>query len=561
MKYATLLIISAFTTLVPAQAQQEPIDYDIVNRITDEGFNRSEVMESLTHLTDVIGPRLTNSPGMREAANWSRDQFVQYGLKNAQLEPFPFGRGWSFESSTVIMTEPRVTQLQAMPISWHPGTNGTLSGEVFLAPMEDEKDFKKYKGKLKGKIVLLSKERERAEPSNTVFTRLTDQQLSDREVFSIPDRPTKGEGRFEKFIAFGAKLDAFLVEEGALAMARRSRKEAGLLAAEGYLHRRDNSPQTPAVTIASEDYDRLVRLLDRDEKVSLSIDVIARFHDDDVNGQNVWAEIPGRGSRPEIVIAGAHLDSWFMGDGAVDNAAGSAIVMEAARILSTLNVRPKRTIRFALWDGEEQGLYGSVHHVEKHFAARPDIDDEERRKNAKYFWLNESWPVQKKRDFERFSAYFNLDNGSGKIRGINGEGNAALQPIFEQWFKPFHEYGAKTVALRRVGGTDHLPFQAMGLPGFQFIQDPLDYGSRLHHSHIDTASHVYEKDLQQAAIIMASVLWHAANRDERLPRMPVPTEPNYKEEPEEEPEIEDSEEEISEEEAEEDTEESTEDSD
>ncbi len=527
----TTLLAAAFAAVMtlPANAQVEPLDYDMINKITDEGFKRSEVMETATHLTDVIGARLANSPGMREAARWTRDQFAAYGLKNARLEPFEFGRGWSFDTVTVHMTAPRRLQLQALPVAWHPGTDGLIEAETVFAPMSDESDFEKYKGKLAGKIVLVSRPREQDEPSRPIFTRLDESQLKQRTEFRIPNRPSMGPGGFERFVAFSEKLARFLEEEGAAAMVRRSRRDAGLLDGSGYLHRTDYTPATPAVEVASEDYDRMARLADRGMNVSMAINVVAQYHDASSKAQNVIAEIPGRGGRPEIVMAGAHLDSWFAADGAVDNGAGSAVVMEAARILASLNVKPKRTIRFALWDAEEQALGGSLHHVETHFASRPALDDESRKNASRYDTVNDAWPVRPGRDYERLSGYFNLDNGSGRIRGIYGEGNFALQPIFERWLEPFHQFGAETVALNPTGGTDHESFQAMGLPGFQFIQDPLDYGSRLHHTDIDTASHLYEKDLQQAAVIMASVLWHAANRDERLPRKPLPTRPNYPE--------------------------------
>ncbi len=532
-----LAIFAAITaaSLTPAYSQGEPIDLNMINAITDEGFQRSEVMETASYLSDVIGPRLTNSPGMRRAAQWTLDEFNAYGLKNTRFEKFHFGRGWSFDTVTVHMTEPRRTQVHAMPISWHPGTQGPVDAEVLFAPMSDESDFEKFKGKLRGKIVLISSPRTQDEPSQPIFTRLNDEQLQDQLKFNIPGQPSKGPGGFEDFLVFSEKLARFLDEEGALLMVKRSSRDAGLLNAVGYLHRSDYTPATPAIVVASEDYDRMARLAGRGEIIRMEVEVGARFHDDDPDGQNVIAEIPGRGARPEIVIAGAHLDSWFMGDGAVDNGAGVAVVMEAARILSALNVKPKRTIRFALWDGEEQGLFGALHHVETHFASKPALADESRKNVLRYFAVNDTWPVRPERDYERFSGYFNLDNGSGRIRGIYGEGNMALQPIFERWFEPFHEFGAETVALNGTGGSDHDAFTAMGLPGFQFIQDPLDYGSRLHHTEIDTASHVYEKDLKQAAVIMASVLWHAANRDERLPRKPMPTRPNY---PEKKPDVE-----------------------
>ena len=520
IKYSFLACIAMTIT---AHAE-EPLDYDMIGKIMDEGLNRSHVMETVYHLTDVIGPRLTNSPGMREAAEWSKSQFEAWGLENTEFEYFYFGRGWTYEEVTVHMTAPRQRQLRALPFSWHPSTDGVIEAETVLASIESEDDFEKYEGKLEGKIVLLGKESDQKELTEPVFRRLSDEDLAELEEFPIPDAAIAGESSWTKAANLRQKIGAFVAEQGAIAIVRPSGRTSGLNA-QSYAHGVDNTPALPAVAIAVEDFDRLVRLSARDEAVRMSIEVKAQFYDDNLKAQNVLAEIPGRGSRPGIVIAGAHLDSWFMADGGVDNAAGSAVVMEAARILAKLGVRPKRTIRFALWDGEEQGLYGSTFHVLKHFATRAGgaaLDE-----LPKYSGLEQKFPVQKGRDFERLSAYFNLDNGSGRIRGIWGEGNPSLQPIFERWFEPFHEFGAETVVLRPTRGTDHQPFLLMGLPGFQFIQDPLDYFPRLHHTDIDTASHVHEKDLQQAAIILASILWHTANRDERLPRLPIPTEPIY----------------------------------
>jgi hypothetical protein len=507
---------------------EEPVDYEMIGKIMDEGFNRSQVMETVLHLTDVIGPRLTNSPGMREAADWTKGQFEAYGLRNARLEYFPFGRGWSYDTITVHMTAPRRKQLSAMPIAWHPGTNGPIEGEVKVVNIESQDDLEKLDEEIESKIVLLGKAREQDEPSTPVFVRHDAEKLSSLAEYPVPDTPSKKPGEWTKRNQLVKKALGVLAEQGALAIVRPHYRDAGLLGGTGYMYKVGETPALPGIEMVSEDYDRLIRLASREEPVTVSIDVQAGFHDENHDGQNVLAEIPGRGSRPEIVMAGAHLDSWFMADGAVDNAAGSAVVMEAARILSAIDAKPKRTIRFALWDGEEQALAGSIFHVRTHFATRPDeIDGEPVTPENQWSALAHGWPIEKRRDYERLSAYFNLDNGSGRIRGIYGEGIPALQPIFERWLEPFHELGAETVILRSTGGTDHLPFKSMGLPGFQFIQDPLDYFSRLHHTNIDTASHVHEKDLKQAAVIMASFLWHAANRDERLPRLPTPTRPRY----------------------------------
>lgn len=526
-KALTGLALSACLVSSVAMGQtdtQEPLDLDMVNRIWNEGFNHSEVMDTLGYLTDVIGPRLTGTPQMREANDWTLEKFAEWGLENGELEGFEFGRGWTFSKSVVRMTSPRESQLYALPLSWHPGTNGPVEGEVIKVSIQSEADFETYEGNLEGKIVLLNDALNAEDPTNPAFRRWSDEELEERKAFRVPTGSRGGGGGgFERLFLFEQDLFAFLKDQGALAAVRRSPRDGALIEASAYLHRTGQSPVLPAVSMSTEDYERILRLLDRKLPVSLEIEVEAQYHDGDTQSYNTLAEIPGQGRNPEIVLAGAHLDSWFVGDGAVDNGAGTAVVMEAARILKALGVKPKRTIRFALWGGEEQGLYGSEKYVRSRLADRPVIDDEARATLPAFFWFNETFPITPKPAYEKFSAYFNLDNGSGKIRGIYGEGNVALKPIFERWFEPFEDLGASTVTLNATGGTDHVFFQSVGLPAFQFIQDPLDYGSRLHHTQIDTFDHVSEADLKQASVIMASFLYHAAMRDERLPREPMPT--------------------------------------
>lgn len=528
-KALTGLAVSACLLSAPALAQtetQEPLDLEMINRIADEGLNHSQVMDTLGYMTDVIGPRLTGTPQMREANDWTLQKMAEWGLENGELEGFEFGRGWTFSKSVVTMTEPRTAQLYALPLSWHPGTNGPVEGEVIRVTITSEDDFEKYEGELEGKIVLLSGALDAADPTREAFRRWSDEELEERKELRIPTGSRNGgTGGFERLFLFEQDMFAFLKEQGAVAAVRRSPRDAALIEASAYLHRAGQSPELPAVSMSTEDYERILRLLDRDLPVSLEIEVEAQYHDGDPMSYNTLAEIPGQGRNPEIVMAGAHLDSWFVGDGAVDNGAGVAVVMEAARILSELGVKPKRTIRFALWGGEEQGLYGSEKYVRSRLADRPVIDDEARAELPAFFWFNETFPVTTKPAHEKFSAYFNLDNGSGKIRGIYGQGNMALKPIFERWLEPFEDLGASTVSLNQTGGTDHLFFNWVGLPAFQFIQDPLDYGSRLHHTQIDTYDHVSEADLKQASVIMASFLYHAAMRDERLPRTPLPKAP------------------------------------
>ncbi len=523
-----LVSVCAVLAISGAALAEETVNLDMVNRIRDEGFNHSHVMDNLGYLTDVIGPRLTGSPQLRQANDWTLAKFEKMGLKNGQLDGFDFGRGWSFSSVNVTMTTPRTAHLYALPLGWHPGTDGPVAGEVMKVNINSKKDFEKYEGKLEGKIVLLSKAKKRSpgeDPRMPTFKRYSDKELAKRENFNVPvDRP-QGPRGFEKKFLFEEDLYAFLHKEGALAAIKRSPRDAALIEASAYLYKTGHTPQIPAVSMSTEDYERILRLLDRDIPVNINMEVKAQYYDDDPKAYNTIAEIPGKGSNPEVVMAGAHLDSWFVGDGAADNGAGSAVIMEAARILSALDIKPKRTIRFALWGGEEQGLYGSAHYVRTHFGDRPVVDDETRAQLPSFFWFNETWPITTKPEHKKLSAYFNFDNGSGKIRGIYGEGNAAIRPIFESWFKPFEDLGAGTISLNKTGGTDHLYFQWVGLPAFQFIQDPLDYGARIHHSQIDTLDHVSEADLKQASVIMATFLYNAAMRNERLPRKPLPTEP------------------------------------
>ncbi len=527
------ILLSA--TFIPASlAAEEPVDLIMLNRIMDEGFNRSEVMDTLQYMTDVIGPRLTASPGHNRANEWALEKFAEWGLENGHLEGFDFGPGWDYQKVSVRMMTPRIVQLQTYPIPWTPGTNGVVRAEVVHAAMKDKDDFEKYEGKLEGKIVLFSAVTDKNRPTKPLFTRRDDDNLDKLADYNLPSGPPDLSS-FEKFVAFFNERAEFLAKEGALVMVAVSPRDAALIESGFYMYTMGDAPAIPGVTLTHEDYSRIVRLLDLGEMVELEVETETTLYTDaDGQAYNALAEIPGRGRNPEIVMAGGHFDSWFVGDGAVDDGAGSAVVMEALRILAALEIKPKRTIRVALWGGEEQGLYGSIDYVNEHFASRPIIGDPERAKFARFFWMNDSWPITYLEDSEKFSAYFNLDNGSGKIRGIYGEANMALQPIFEAWFAPVGELGAGTVVLNGTGGTDHLPFIWNGLPGFQFIQDPLDYGARLHHTQIDTFDHVEEDDLKQASVIMAWFLYNAATRDERLPRVPVPQEPPA--EPEEEPE-------------------------
>jgi len=524
MKQLFVGMVLSFSLGLGAGAD-EGVDLVVVNKIRDEGFNHSEVMETLRYLTDHIGPRLTGTPAMLEANNWTKDKLAEWGLENAHLAGFEFGPGWTAERVEVYMTSPRRTQLYAQPISWHPGTAGVLEGEVIHAPLRATSDFKPWEGKLKGKIVMVDNVPDQSEPNNEIFRRRDAAGLQDTTTFDVPEGEQTGIDGWVQYKSFIYEREQFLAKEGAIAMVRRSPRKGMLIEASSYQHLEGQNANIPAVSLAWEHYARAVRLLEAGEDVMLSVSVDATFHSDDMKSYSTIAEIPGKGRRPELVMAGAHLDSWFVGDGAVDNGAGVAVVMEAVRILKAIGVTPKRTIRVGLWGGEEQGYYGSQQYVMDHLVKRPENTDARLKFMGPYEKYHNQFPITYKPEFDRFSAYFNLDNGSGKIRGIYAEGNAAVAPIFEAWLKPFHDLGAKTVTLNATGGTDHEPFDDIGLPGFQFIQDPLDYGSRLHHSQLDMLDHAYEKDLKQAAVIMASFIYNAAMRDEKLPRKSLPQAP------------------------------------
>jgi carboxypeptidase Q len=523
-----LAAVSAVAMLVAGSAQAQAVDRVAINGIIDQGFNHSQVMQTAAHLTDQIGGRLTNSPQMREAERWTQEQFRAWGLSNVRAEGFAFGRGWSIVRSSARMTAPRPIDLRAIPIAWTPGTEGVVSGDVILAPITSAGQFEQWRGKLAGKIVMVSAPNTGSEPTEPAFRRWTDEELAGRQGYVLPQPdPAAAERALSSGNAdFASRLDAFLAEEGAVAWVRMSQRDGGLLHGTGYLYQVGQTPRLPGMELAAEDYRRLARLTLTDTPPRLELMSEVRFHDEDVNAYNVLADIPGTDRSGEYVMAGAHFDSWVASDGAVDNAAGTAVVMEAARILRTLNVRPKRGIRFALWNAEEQGLLGSLDYVDRHLATRAPLEDPALANLPANRTWRARWPVQPREGHSDLVAYFNIDNGSGKIRGINAEGNVAAAPVLQAWLEPFASMGAGTVSLRSSGGTDHVYLQTVGIPGFQFIQDPLDYSSRLHHTSIDSYDHLRPDDLRQAAVVLAGLLLSAANSDEPLPRMPLPTRPN-----------------------------------
>jgi hypothetical protein len=517
-------------------AQVEKVDLEMMKKIRAEGMERSQVMETLSWMTDVIGPRLTGSPQMKQANEWTKNKMIEWGLENGKLEAWgPFGRGWTLEKFSANVIEPVPFPVIGYPKAWTPGTDGPIVGEVIHLDVKTEADFEKYRGKLKGAIVLTVPMREVAAWFRAPGVRLNDEQLL-AMANSNPAAPRQAGGppsdeqmrQFRASAELNTKRAEFIRSEGAAVLVDIGRGDGGTLFVSAGGPRFKDAPQAlPSFTMTVEHYGRIVRTLQKGVKVRMEVDIRAKFHDDDPMGYNTTAEIPGTDLKDEVVMLGGHLDSWHSGTGATDNAAGCAVAMEAARILKALGVKPRRTIRVALWSGEEQGLIGSRQYVNQHFAERqappaqpgqpppPPTPGFQGRGGPQ-------GPILLKPAHEKFSVYFNLDNGTGKIRGVYLQGNEAARPIFRAWLEPFRDLGAATLTISNTGGTDHLSFDAVGLPGFQFIQDPVEYDTRTHHSNMDVWDRIQADDMKQASVIMAAFVYNAAMRDEKFPRKPLP---------------------------------------
>jgi carboxypeptidase Q len=528
---APLAVTLIFCLTISAQvATPEKVDLEMMKKIRAEGMERSQVMDTLSWLTDVNGHRLTGSPGMKAANEWTKKKLTEYGLQNAQLEAWgPFGRGWSFDKVSINVIEPTPYPVIGYPKAWTPGTNGPVVAEAIFAEIQTEANFEKYRGKLKGAIVLTSPLR----PVTALFkapgVRYTDEELLKMANDEVEPRGALNEDRIRQMrqaAALNAQKAEFFKKEGAAVLVdidRVTENAGGGTVFVGSGGTRDkNAPQAlPSITMAIEHYGRIARTLQKGVKVKMEVDIKARFHDEDLMGYNTVAEIPGTDKKDEIVMLGGHLDSWHTGTGATDNAAGCAVAIEAMRILKALGVQPRRTIRIALWSGEEQGLLGSRAYVGQHFASRPAVASNQPRDPLAGTSAPQG-PLNMKPDHEKFSVYFNLDNGTGKIRGVYMQGNEAVRPIFRAWLAPFRDLGASTLTIQNTGGTDHLAFDAVGLPGFQFIQDEVEYDARTHHSNMDVYERLQADDMKQAAVIMAAFVYNAAMRDQKLPRKAMP---------------------------------------
>ncbi len=501
----------------------DAVNLDVMTQIRQEGFRNSKVMEIEGQLTDVIGPRLTGSPAMKRANEWTRDQFTEWGLANAHLESFNFGRGWANEYTEVRMVAPQASPLLAYPKAWTVSTNGALSAPVVKAKLATQEDLDKQKGKLAGKIVLAGEMREVKPEAEAALHRYDDKKLEEIAQYQIPSDKPRNREEIAQRIAFQKTLNQFLMDEHVAAIIDPSRAgDGGTVFVQGGAGYKPGDPAgVPSLVMAIENYGRISRLIDRDIPVELEIDVRNQFYDSDPNAYNTVAEIPGTDKSGEIVMLGAHLDSWHAGTGATDNAAGSAITMEAIRILKAIGVKPRRTIRIALWSGEEEGLLGSTAYVKEHFGSRADpTDPKELAMPA--FLRKDDTPLTLKPEQAKVSAYFNIDNGTGKIRGVYLQENESVEPIFHNWMQPFTDLGVSTLSMRNTGGTDHLSFDAVGIPGFQFIQDPVEYETRTHHSNEDVYERIQREDMMQAAVVLAGYVYDAAMRDSMLPRKPLP---------------------------------------
>lgn len=518
----------------PVTANNNDIDWATISRIRGEAFHDSKIMETMSSITDAIGPRLTNSPNMRKANAWTRDQLTKFGLENAHLEKWgPFGAGWAYQKSVVRMTAPDTQEFIALPKAWTPGTNGVLKGKLQRVKLETQEDLDANKGKLAGAILLIGDMREVLPSTTPKMSRYTDEQLQELSQFQSqqtripPPGPVITPEERRRRAAFARKLTQYLQDEkvGATIEPTRLPGVDGTIFVQGGGSYRDGEAiGCPAVVMDIEHYGLLSRLLEQKQDVEMELDVQTQFYKDDPYGYNTVAEIPGTDLKDQVVMLGAHLDSWHGGTGATDNGAGSGVAMEAVRIIKALDLHPRRTIRIALWSGEEQGLLGSRGYVAEHLAARPESPNGMPDPNQQFGGGANRPPAGHfilKPDWGKVSVYFNLDNGSGKVRGIYLQENAQAMPIFEKWMEPFKDLGMNTITMRNTGGTDHLSFDAVGVPGFQFIQEPLEYDTLTHHSNMDVYERLQKDDLMQASAIMASFVYEAAMRDDMFPRKPL----------------------------------------
>ena len=538
------------------QPAEEKLDLSMYARIREEGLRHSHVMQFAYALSDGIGPRLTGSPNMSKANAWTRDTLTKIGLENAHLEDWgEFGIGWQQINTWVRMASPDPEPLWAQAAPWSPATKGPVTGEVVLIDLQGltdpAKDLEKYKGKLSGKIVLLGAIRPTPDITKPLFSRYTEAELKEMEGpqtagVGRPGAPTTPT-EIARFLADRQRLTQLreqalklFVDEGVAAILTPSRDSGngggtGIIFDDNGANLARNAQvavsavKIPNAVMMIEHYNRIARMVQNKVPVTLEVNIETKTTGDHEHGFNTVAEIPGTDPKlkDEVVMVGGHLDSWISGTGATDNGAGSVVAMEAVRILKALDIKPRRTIRIALWSGEEQGLFGSRGYVKQHFGEFPDLPAVPGDQTPA-FLRAPGGPLKATKEWEKLDAYYNLDNGTGMVRGVYTQGNFAIAPIFRQWIAPLADLGVTTVTTRNTGGTDHLSFDALGLPGFQFIQDEMDYETRTHHSDMDTVDRLHPADLSEAAVVEAIFLYNTSERDSMMPRKPYPHPENEK---------------------------------
>jgi hypothetical protein len=559
---ALLVGVLLLPTFAFGQTAIYEVPADVMARIKDEGTKNSQVMKTLSYMTDVIGPRLTGSPGMKRANEWTRDTLAGWGLQNAKLHSWgPFGRGWTLKKYSAMVDGPTAFPFLSYPKAWSPGTDtvtkskAPFTGEVVRFTATDEAGLEAYKGKLRGKIVLMSPVREIKAWMDAPGKRFTDSELlglADAPDPAAPRRPSANPApqgppnNFAQAQQFNARRMRFLVEEGAAVLVDSARGDGGTIFVQGAAALPPTTPAAPGtpnlgvrdknavvpiqISAAAEHYNRVARMIDAGEKVTMTIDLAVEYQDADMNSYNTIAEIPGTDKADEVVMLGGHLDSWHGGTGATDNGAGCSVMMEAVRIIQQLGLKPRRTIRIGLWSGEEQGLLGSRAYVRDTFGFRGT--GAPAGPGGGGGQGQAALPLTKLPAYDKFSAYYNIDNGTGKIRGVYMQGNEGVRPIFRRWLESFKDpkwydasnpmnMSAYTLSLSNTGGTDHLAFDAIGLPGFQFIQDPVEYDTRTHHSNMDVFDRIQADDMKQMSIILAAFVYQTAMMDDKMPRKTV----------------------------------------
>ncbi|MGC2661951.1 MAG: M28 family peptidase [Bryobacteraceae bacterium] len=517
-------VLSSLLICALPLSAQDTVDLTVLNHIKAEAFQNSQAMDHLFYISDVYGPRLTNSPGHRQAAEWAAKRLESYGLKNVKLEKWgPFGQSWQLKFFSAHLMEPQYMPLIGIPLAWTPGTNGVINAEPVMAVIKHEDDFAKYGGKLRGKVVLDMAPKEIEMSTEPMAHRLTNEEILARETVLDPSRlgPGFGGGRRaatppltpeERTAAakFRTKVQQFYKQEGAVVVLEYGFNGDGgtvFATAGGSRNPKDPIP-LPTVAVTPEHYNRIARLIAHNIPVKLQFDIQAQFLNDNPDSFNIVGEIPGTTKPDELVMLGGHFDSWHAATGATDNGTGSTVAIEAVRILSALRLPMARTVRIALWGGEEEGLLGSIAYVQEHFAHRDTMV---------------LGP-----EYNKLSAYYNDDSGTGRFRGISVGGNDMCVPIFESWLAPLKDLEADAVVGRtgalpkQPGGTDSTSFSWIGLPGFGFMQDPMEYGTRTHHSNMDFYDRVQKGDVMQSSAIMAWFVYNTATRAEMMPRMPMP---------------------------------------